>query len=255
VNFPIRLSALCFAALAALSVAARAGTPLSAFEMMYTVKSVKVRETTRAPSKPAPAASPAPSAKTVAIGAGSAAAAASADDSSFNDKLDHAQVALDKIINMGREVWSVVEDGAPAANVSEYSGNALPEGATDWMSLESWQPEVARTYEVSYQNHFGMDVVDFKYRVVYAYGGSYAGRGRYLTGMTVIPEDLSVMYGYHFDAKVSIPTVTNAGTTEDPVAEAVLQLDWTIDTLIKHEQDSASFFIRGDGGYEAHGAE
>jgi len=55
-----------------------------------------------------------------------------------------------------------------------------------------------------------MNVVDFTFRVVFLYGGNYQGKGKYLTGITVIPSNVDVMWGYKFDCKVSIPDTVNS---------------------------------------------
>ena len=81
----------------------------------------------------------------------------------------------------------------------------------------------------------------------YAYGGNVGGKGAYLANMSVTPADLTVAWGYTFNAQASVPSVLNVGTTAEPIGAAQLQISWKVDTVMKHEQSSNTYFVRGDG--------
>jgi hypothetical protein len=55
-----------------------------------------------------------------------------------------------------------------------------------------------------------MKVVEFTYKLIYLYGGRYQNKGLFLTGVTVVPAQISVLWGFNFDCKVSIPTTVNS---------------------------------------------
>lgn len=63
--------------------------------------------------------------------------------------------------------------------------HALPRGLRRWTDLERWSPPETKTYEVVYKNKFGMEVVKFRFRLQYTYGGRRSGRGRYLANVSV----------------------------------------------------------------------
>jgi hypothetical protein len=118
------------------------------------------------------------------------------DRSQYSDNIgtviDQADVILDKIINMGRKVWTIIEKNKAVANVNVNSASALPAGAKDWLGFENWQTPAAKTFTISYKNLYGINVVTFTYTVVYTYGGSYQGKGQYLTQITIIPNNIYV---------------------------------------------------------------
>jgi len=156
---------------------------------------------------------------------------------------------LTNIINLGKKIWQIVEAGKPVVNVELNTANALPEGAKGWQALEGWQAPVSRVFEVSYKNGFGREMVNFTYRLLYTYGGNSKGKGHYLTNVTVVPAQLSVGWGYSFSAQAQIPSVTNAGTADNPIGAVEMLVSWKVDTMLRHREGSSSFYIKGDGSF------
>ena len=115
------------------------------------------------------------------------------------------------------------------------------------MDLESWKVPKVYRYNVVYTNLFGVDVVNFTFRVVYSYGGSYEGRGRYLANVSVHPAELDVLWGYTFNSKVEVQRLLNLGTKQDPVAGMEMKLSWQVSTPIKDSQQTKIFFVTGNG--------
>jgi len=167
----------------------------------------------------------------------------------INEGLDGLNVAIDQIINMGKKLWTVVTNNKPSVNIKLDTGNALPAGVPNWMVLTGWKTPKAFVYRTTYVNGFGVNVVDFAYRVTYTYGGSVNGKGQYLTQATIVPANLEVAWGYTFNAEASIPMVTNAGTSAYPVAGMQMEMHWTVETPLKHAQSRDAYYIRGDGEF------
>jgi hypothetical protein len=163
--------------------------------------------------------------------------------------VDEADLILDKIIHMGKKVWAIIAANKPVVNVRTDSASALPEGARGWESLEGWQLPRARIFRITWENLYGIEVVNFSFRVLYTYGGNVNGKGRYLTRVTIVPRELSVAWGYTFNADATVPSVVNTGTRRDPVAGMELMLKWSVDTVMKHNEGTASFFVQGDGQF------
>ena len=162
---------------------------------------------------------------------------------------NEAQVILDQIINMGKKIWNIIEANKPVVNVQTDVASALPEGARSWQSLSGWKAPQSRRYRVTYTNLFGVNVVDFSYLVVYTPGGNVGGKGQYLTHVTVLPAGVDVAWGYNFDMQAAVPSVTNSGTSTDPVGAAQLQLSWKVNTPLKHSQSTQSFYVQGTGAF------
>lgn len=163
-----------------------------------------------------------------------------------------AEINFNDIINIGQQIWKIIENNKPVVNVTVNAGNAVPSGIDNWLQMDSWKPLKSQTYKVSYKNGYGLSVVDFNFRVSYFYGGGVKGRGQYLANVTILPADLSVGWGYTFNAAVKIPMVVNIGSAEQPMAGMQVDLNWAIDTFVKHEESSLSFFVYGDGRLDVH---
>jgi hypothetical protein len=171
-------------------------------------------------------------------------------DGDWLGDLNEANVAIDQIINMGKKVWDIVEANRPVVNIQTDTANALPRGVETWQSLQGWQVPTSKVFRISYKNGFGSKVVDFSYRVLYTHGGNVNGKGAYLTNVTVIPANLEVLWGYTFNMKASVPSVTNVGTMSSPVGAAQMLIEWKVDTAVKHSQRTASYYMQGDGVFK-----
>jgi hypothetical protein len=160
-------------------------------------------------------------------------------------------VVIEKIINIAEKIWSIIEKNAPVVNINTQYATAVPDGITAWTQLQSWSRPRTYTYGFYAENLYGVTVLDVKYKVAYTYGGNYNGKGKYLTGVTVIPEKVDLAWGYKFSMKAQVPdsTVVNVGTHTDPKAAMQLKLNWTISTAIKSSDGTSVYYIEGDGGF------
>lgn len=167
--------------------------------------------------------------------------------SELTDPIGEAEVILDRIIAIGDKIWKIIEKNKPVVDTKYSALAALPEGAIRWQQLESWATPETRVYRMSYKNVYGMTVVDFAFRMAYTYGGSVNGKGKYLANIEIEPRALDVAWGYKFQAVGTIQNVHNAGTKAKPLAGAEIVMDWQVNTVMKHSQQSNRFFVRGDG--------
>ena len=164
--------------------------------------------------------------------------------------LDEANVELDQIINMGTKIWKIIEANKPVVNLNFVAASALPKGVTDWQDMQGWQAPMSQIVHMTYTNGFNMNVVDFAYRIIFTYGGSVNGKGKYITQMQVMPANLSVAWGYTFEASADANTITNAGTSANPVAALQALVSWRVKTVIKDMQSTNSYYMRGDGLFQ-----
>ncbi|WP_413293080.1 hypothetical protein ACLSU7_16965 [Bdellovibrio sp. HCB185ZH] len=159
--------------------------------------------------------------------------------------------SLGEVINIGKTVWEIIQSGKPVTNSKFDSANALPAGVKCWTDLQGWSSPQYRTYNVQYKNGFDMTVVDFTYRIMYTTNGSVNGVGRYITNATILPADLSVAWGFEFNVQAGVPAVTNIGTTQNPIAAMQMNLHWTLDSTVSHQESTQSYFVTGEGVFEA----
>lgn len=159
-------------------------------------------------------------------------------------------VQITQVINLGKEIWKMIEKNRPVVNLKTDFATALPKGVRSAGELEGWKRTESAVYEVSYKNIFRITTVRLKLRLVYTYGGSYQGQGKYLAYVSVDPIDLYVAWGYKFNANSSFPETLNVGTKANPVGGIRGMVSWEIDTVMSHAKGSTSFFVDGLGNFK-----
>ena len=161
--------------------------------------------------------------------------------------LDKVDLIVDKVINIGQKIWTVVEKGRPVANYSSANANALPANASRWDQLQNWNQPTSKVVSVVYKNAFGMEVINFKYRILLLSGGSANGVGKYIGYATVQPLEMTVAYMYAFNVKASVDSVYNMGTKKNPLAGMILNINWTVETVLKKSTMTHSYALDGLG--------
>ncbi|MBC7370000.1 MAG: hypothetical protein H7326_00440, partial [Bdellovibrionaceae bacterium] len=156
------------------------------------------------------------------------------------------EVTVDRIINIGKKIWGIMDAGRPVINVASYTANALPMGLTCWSDLAGWNVPESKVYRVTYENGFGADVVRFAYRVTYTAGGNLKGVGKYLTNATIAPADVHVSWGFNLNATGEVPSVFNTGTKEQPVAGMQMLMKWQVKSVVTELQNTEMFYVGGN---------
>lgn len=174
----------------------------------------------------------------------------SANRKEIGDEIDGVGVIIDKIVNIGKKVWAIIEMGRPVYNVKTDVAHALPAGIECWSDLENWKAPQSKAWKVTYENQMGGKVVEFVYRVSYIAGGQYKGLGHYITQATVSVASLYVAWGYKFNVEGSVPSVFNMGTRANPVAGMQLNMKWSVDTVINHHEKDQQFYVNGLGEFQ-----
>jgi len=157
---------------------------------------------------------------------------------------------VDQLIALGKKVWTVVEAGRPVVTAKFKPISVLPNLAQSdlsFLNMSNWSIPNAQKYEVIYKNVYGVTVINFTFLVTFQHNGAFNGRGQYLTGVNIVPSNISVAWGYKFDCKSELMAISNMGTLENPVAAATIQLDYATFTPIKESRSSIIFHVIGDG--------
>lgn len=163
-------------------------------------------------------------------------------------------VVIDKIINTGLKVWSLIEKNKPVVDIATASASGLPQGVSGWSSLEGWNVETPVTYGFYAKNLYGTEVINVRYQVFRLWGGSYEGRGRYLAQVKVVPLRVDVAWGYRFSLGVEIDGPVNTGTKDDPNAGMMVLLNWKVATVVKESNGTSNYWMQGDGRFERVGS-
>ncbi len=168
------------------------------------------------------------------------------DQTSNADPLSAIEVVVDRIINIGKKLWAILDAGRPVVNIKTYTANALPQGLTCWSDLTGWNVPKSKVYKVAYENAYGAEVVTFAYRVSFTAGGSLNGQGKYLTNATIMPADIDVSWGFSLDAQAEVPSVFNTGTKEAPVAGMQMLMKWQVKSVMSHLEQAETFYVGGN---------
>jgi hypothetical protein len=156
------------------------------------------------------------------------------------------------LVALGEEIYSIVTHGKPNITTKYDPISVVPkEGGqpVDPMDMEMWQMPTKRTFSLNYKNKLGMKVVEFKFHVMWSYGGSYNGRGAYITGAQIIPA-ASVKWGFDFTATMKLGGIQNSGKKDNPIATASLILEHTVSNILNARSMSHIFIIDGKGRFK-----
>lgn len=162
--------------------------------------------------------------------------------------LSGGKVALATIVNVGKAVWKIIVAGQSVSEKNYgQASHALPQGISCWAALENWDfPKKIRT-SIEYKNKLGMKVAHLDYAIIFTPGGSYHNRGEYLTNIQVIEESYHLFWGgFKFNAS-AIVNVTNAGSRNNPLAQAEVTVQWGLKSHLKEDSRSTTYIIRGNG--------
>lgn len=154
------------------------------------------------------------------------------------------------LVALGEDIYRLVVKGKPTVTTTYAPISVVPKingEIVDILSTEGWALPQKTSYEVAYENLFGMTVVKFRYSVIFSHDGSFDGKGAYITGAQIIPELCTTLFGYDFNATMKLGGIQNNGTKKSPVAGATLLLEYAIKTIVKAETRVESFFITGKG--------
>lgn len=164
------------------------------------------------------------------------------DCSLLSDRFD-----LQQMITIGEKIWQIVKDNQPTVNFTSKTASAIPAAAACPFNLTGWSVPYSRTYKLAYDNMWGSAVVDFTFKVIFSYGGSFIGRGSYLANVTVHPVHVNAKWGQSFDASVVIANAINVGESDNPVAGMEVAIDWSVKNVFNTIQSRRIYFVDGRG--------
>ena len=158
-----------------------------------------------------------------------------------------------ELVALGEDIYRLVQKGKPVNKTNYAPISVVPKtdgGYADILDTEGWRMPTKATYQITYENLYGMEVVKFRYSIIFSYGGSYNGKGAYLTAAQIVPESVETLFGYTFGATMKLGGIQNHGTKENPVAGAILAMEHTVETVIKASLQTSSYHITGRGGFK-----
>jgi len=160
---------------------------------------------------------------------------------------DADDIDPNEILNIGKEIWKIIEAGQSVVNVKTDHATAMPSGVRDWTRMEGWHDPVARTYSVDLKNGLGLSVVHLEYTLISIAGGSVNGVGKYLAYVTVQPSLIHIQWGFNLEASTHVTAVYNKGTHKNPMAGMQMDIHYEVSSVVSKFQRTDSFAVSGDG--------
>lgn len=158
---------------------------------------------------------------------------------------------LDKIIAIGEKIVPLIQDGKAVLNSKNMEAiSVIPNvrgGVSALSQVANWSTPVGKHFKVSYKNLYGVEVVSFVYSVSFQYGGTFNGKGKYLTGVRVATRDVKVLWGFDVNAHSELIQISNVGTSTNVIAGATIEMTYSVGNVVNVVSTSESFHVTGDG--------
>ncbi|MES2529344.1 MAG: hypothetical protein V4598_19810 [Bdellovibrionota bacterium] len=156
------------------------------------------------------------------------------------------------LVALGEDIYRLVSKGKPNVTTAYDPISVIPRvnGApVDILDTESWTMPTKRTYGIALKNTYGIEVVTFRYSIIFSYNGKYNDTGAYLTAAQIQPDYVNVLWGFDFSATMKLGGIVNQGTRANPIAGATLIMQYTSSNIINSRTMTDTYFINGRGQF------
>jgi hypothetical protein len=86
--------------------------------------------------------------------------------------------------------------------------------------------------------------------VIFQHSGTHDGKGKYLTSVKILANEIYASWGFNFDAKSEMINIANVGSKANPVASAIFQVNYKGKGLLNEIQGAHTFYVDGNGGFQ-----
>lgn len=156
---------------------------------------------------------------------------------------------LDQLILIGGKVVNIIKQGAPSVDIKRDAVHVVPKGVQDWQQLGGWQVPTTKVFSLSFTNLFNMEVVSVRLKMSGTWGGSYNGRGRYLSNVYIVPTNVWALWGFNVNVWMENHDPVNVGSKQNPVAGLGVDLRYSVNSVlpITTQTGAQDYFFAGDG--------
>lgn len=163
------------------------------------------------------------------------------------------------LIALGEKIYEIVKKGKPTTKTDFTAVSVVPRNQetkeyVDPFDLEGFSMPLERSFSTRITNGLGKEVVRFDYIIVYSYGGSWNGSGKYLTNVIVAPKNIKVTSGWEFNASMKLAGIMNHGTKSDPVAGAMVNVNYQMSSVRSAFERTDVIHLTGRGEIKSFGA-
>lgn len=177
------------------------------------------------------------------------------------EKKDDVDVAIERapkviaivkdLVALGETVYELVKKGKPTINTEYTPVSILPKNdkseAVDPMFLENFSIPVQKRYRAKLTNGVGKEVVSFEYAVIFSYGGTYEGKGKYIANAQIVPSTVKVSFGWDFNSQMKVAGIYNHGSAENKVVGVALAVKYQIKSWVAMYERTDTIHLTGDG--------
>ena len=162
------------------------------------------------------------------------------------------------MIALGEAIYELVKKGKPT-NTTEYAPiSVVPKNPTtkeyiDPFELENFSMPEEKSFVTSIKNGVGKEVVSFTYTVIYSHGGSYEGKGKYLTNVIIVPKSVRTTFGWDFNASMKLSGIMNHGSKESPVAGVMVTVKYQMNSWSASFERNDTIHLTGRGELKTFG--
>ncbi len=159
-------------------------------------------------------------------------------------------------VALGDAVYTLVTKGRPS-NVSTYASidivpkDPVTKEIVSAFDLENFSEPIEKKFSIKLRNGYNKVVVQFDYSVIFSYGGSYNGKGKFISSAMIVPGTIKTTFGWDFSSEMKLTGIMNVGTKENPVMAANLTVKYAMKSLFSAFEKSDTIFITGEGKIKA----
>ena len=161
------------------------------------------------------------------------------------------------MVALGEAVYELWNKNRPKvttkyAPISVVPSKLMADGTRDIINpfdLEGFSLPVQKSFRTAVKNNLGKEIVVIEYKVMYSYGGSLDGAGKYLTSVIIIPGRIVAKTGWTVDAEMKVAGVMNHGSRANPVAGVLLTMKYQMNSLSSSTERNDTIHITGDGQF------
>lgn len=156
------------------------------------------------------------------------------------------------MVALGESVYALLDKNRPKITtayepISVVPRDPMTKEIVDVFELEGFSMPVEKNFRARVKNMVGKEVAVFDYKLIYSYGGSLNGVGQYLTGILIIPVNISAQRGWTIDSSMKLTGLMNHGTRDNPVVGAIITVKYAISSRGNAFERNDSFHITGNG--------
>src|SRR6185312_9852739 len=163
-------------------------------------------------------------------------------------------IGIDDVILIGGGLWRLAKGSV--ATKTPVAASALPKGA-DWTNTTGWSGLVGEKFRLTAKNRAGLTFVDTTFTVARRYGGSYQGKGKYLTDVKIVDLKPWTWPTVNLSMDCVVDAPVNVGTAKEPVAQIRLNVKASAgSTMSDFQKDwTVTIDVSGDGRLEQSGGD